>query len=137
MFSEKPCREPAVSSVVGEMLMLAAVVIILAIVSINAQALLPPPREPVVTVIMKNTSNTVSFYHKGGDPVRVGDLSVVIGGERNSSFLLNSRVTPDPDILFDIGDTITAGKKNGEQLKKGETVRLVTSRAVLYSGVIP
>jgi hypothetical protein len=127
--------EFAVSSVVGEMLMLAAVVIILAVVTINAQSLLPPPREPVVTVIMKNTTKTVTFYHKGGDAVRVGDLRVIIGGVENTSFFLNGEPVRDPNLLFDLGGSIDAGK--GGDLLHGDTVRLVTSRAVLYSGVIP
>ncbi|OPX72341.1 MAG: hypothetical protein A4E38_00648 [Methanoregulaceae archaeon PtaB.Bin108] len=130
-------RDDAVSSVVGEMLLIAAVVVIIAAISINAQSILPPPRDPSVTIMMKNTTDTVLLYHKGGDAVKAGELRVVIDGVENSSFSLNGESIPDPDRLFDLGDHINATKKDGSLLSSGESVRLVTSRSVLFSGVIP
>lgn len=137
MCCEKRNGDYGLSSVVGEMLMLAAVVVILAIVSVNAQALLPPPRDPVVTVLVRNTTDNVTFYHKGGDAVRVGELAVVVGKVRithtSPSFLLNGDPVADPADLFDLGDAITITRTPGEN----EPVRLATARAVLWSGVIP
>ncbi|OPX69475.1 MAG: hypothetical protein A4E37_00466 [Methanoregulaceae archaeon PtaB.Bin056] len=127
----------AVSSIVGEMLMLALVVIVIGLVSINAQSLLPPPREPSVTVLIeKNGPGSVTFHHKGGDAIEAGDLKVLINGTENATFLLNGVEFTDPHVLFDLGDRIEAGKPGGA-LSSGESIRLATSRAVLYAGVVP
>lgn len=137
MYYEKRNGDCGLSSVVGEMLMLAAVVVILAIVSVNAQSLLPPPRDPVVTVLVRHTTDSMSFHHRGGDAVRVSELAVVVGEYRithtSTSFLLNGAPVHEPADLFDLGDVITIMRTPGEN----EPVRLVTSRAVLWSGVIP
>lgn len=125
------------SSIVGEMLLLTMAVVIIAVISVNAQVLLPPPREPVVWIFQNSTANTVTLIHKGGDAVRVGDLRVLINGTENTTFLLNGDRPADPDWLFDLGDRIEVGMPGGGFLPGGTTIQLATRRAVLYSGVIP
>jgi FlaG/FlaF family flagellin (archaellin) len=130
-------NDPAVSSVVGEMIMVALVLLLIAIFSSSISSFLPVERYPSVTVMVTNdTLGNVTFWHKGGDWIRISDLkarvenstgTVVVPGPSTAGKLV---VFPDK-ATFDLGSNITvyAGPIRG-----GESVRLVTSRAVLFTG---
>ena len=131
------CNGDAVSEVVGEMLMIALVIILVAVFSSSIWAFLPVERYPSVTVMVTNdTLGNVTFWHKGGDWVRVSDLKVRIaspdGTVRIPDGSAGSTLAVVPDkTTFDLGSSITvfAGPLNGN-----ESVRLGTSRAVLFNG---
>jgi hypothetical protein len=134
-------RDDAVSGIVGEMLMLAIVLILVAVFAANAGNFLPPPRDPSVTIVPDSVSYDsymdIVLYHKGGDWIKTSDLTVILTDEdtgsvwkyayQNASFVIG----PDPDSQsFDLGDWIQiTGVPNANY-----TVSLVTPRAVIFSG---
>lgn len=128
--------EDAVSEVVGEMLLIAIVLILVSLVGISIYNLVPAERDPYVTIKMKNTTDSVTLYHKGGDWVRKSDLTVII---RSQSYVnrINSadpRFILNPDVQsFDLNATITVSCTP----HSGDEVQLVTPRAVLFSGRVP
>ena len=143
--------EVGVSEVVGEMLMIALVIILLSVFSAALYNYLPVDREPTVTIMMTNdTLGNVTLWHKGGDWVNAEDLSVITGIIGNDTwrrtYTYNETVRdssrqfmlahPNNQIkkVFDLGSNITV--KMDHAPFGNESIRLVTSRAVLYSGRI-
>jgi FlaG/FlaF family flagellin (archaellin) len=132
----KEPNEPGVSEVVGEMLMIALVVVLLAVFSAALFNYLPVDREPTVTIMMTSDgAGDFTFWHKGGDWVKVEDLNVVIVNETyQKSFSRKSGnlvIVPDK-MVFDLGSNVTVkmpGTKEGN-----ETIKMVTPRTVVYSG---
>lgn len=132
-------NEDAVSEIVGEMLMLTLVLILLAVFSASLSNYLPPPRDPSVTIKMQNGTN-ISLYHKGGDWVKSSDLQVIVEIENQANrYPLNDpHITvvsslDNPDI-FDLGDRIDI---NRNVITGTPTIKLVTSRVVLFNGRLP
>ncbi|MBP2145328.1 hypothetical protein J2129_000782 [Methanofollis sp. W23] len=132
--------EEAVSSVVGEMVLMALVIILVALFATSAFHLLPGDREVAIDVLVNPTSDSVTFYHKGGDWVERDDLRVMVipkdrterpktfgHGEPDGDFVLS----PDTEA-FDLGSSLTVTTP----LNGGEIVRLATTRNVIYSEVI-
>ena len=82
-------------------------------------------------------NNTITLWHKGGDFVKFDDLTVTIGNDttrvpfshRNRNLFL----VPDKTV-FDLGSNLTV--KIPPTLKGDETVKLVTSRSVIYTGKV-
>ncbi|MDD3621247.1 MAG: type IV pilin N-terminal domain-containing protein [Methanofollis sp.] len=128
--------EEAVSSVVGEMVLMALVIILVALFATSAFHLLPGDREVSVDVLVNTTSDSVTFYHKGGDWVERDDLRVmVIPDDRTKSprefGACEFSLSPDIDA-FDLGSSLTVRTSLG----RGDVVRLATTRNVIYSEVI-
>jgi FlaG/FlaF family flagellin (archaellin) len=125
--------ESAVSGVVGEMLMLALVLILVSVFAASAGNHLPDERTPSISIKMSNTTGNVTLWHKGGDWVMKGDLSVIVmnetGAKRFTSSCPGFWMDPDTSV-FDLGGTITVD----HPVAGGEEVRLVTPRAVIFSG---
>jgi len=76
-------KDPAVSSVISEVLLIALVLILVPIVTISLMNQLPEDRIPTVTILMKISPSqgppeTVILYHKGGDYIKKDDISVII-----------------------------------------------------------
>ena len=71
-------RDEAVSEVVGEMIMIALVLLLISIFAASLGNLLPTERAPTVTVMMTNTTDNITLYHKGGDWVQVKDLEIIV-----------------------------------------------------------
>ncbi len=121
----------AVSEVVGEMLMLSLVILLVAIFSASLSSYLPSDRDPTVTIKMTNTTENITFWHKGGDWVKKSDITVVVMNQSGAERFGSDRFTLVPDTqAFDLGGTITIGYS----VEGGEDVRLVTPRAVIYTG---
>jgi FlaG/FlaF family flagellin (archaellin) len=132
----KELNEPGVSEVVGEMLMIALVVVLLAVFSAALFNYLPVDREPTVTIMMTGDgTGNFTFWHKGGDWVKVDDLSVVIVNETcKTSFSHlsgNLAVVPEKKV-FDLGSNVTV-KMPGTP-EGNETIKMVTPRTVIYTG---
>lgn len=139
-------HDEAVSSVVGEMIMVALVIILVALFTTSAFSLIPGGREASVDVVMKGESGgtpavgdtRVIFWHKGGDWVEEKDLTVVVigkDGKREPSDTLCLYDHADNGVAaFDLGGRLVADLRS--PLKAGDTVRLVTPKNVVYSGVI-
>ncbi|MDH7593872.1 MAG: type IV pilin N-terminal domain-containing protein [Methanomicrobiales archaeon] len=129
--------EDAVSEVVGEMILIAIVLILVSLVGISIYGLVPGEREPSVDVLFENTGGSVALHHKGGDAIPKGDLLLFIEGDRftHAEFAMydqNDNELSDPDALFDLGCRI---EMSGLDLTGGERVQLATPRAVIFSGV--
>lgn len=128
-------RDDAVSELVGEMLMLTIVLIMMAVFASSASDVLPPARDPSVTILQVQPGSQVELYHKGGDAIPMSELRITVDGkERGYDLYLYGASTPtaDSDSLFDIGGRISIDISS---FTKGDRIpiRLATSRAVIYS----
>lgn len=126
-----------VSEVIGEMLMIGLVVILLSVFSAILFNFLPADRDPSVSVMMTNDRQNVTLWHKGGDWVKLEDLTVVVGNEtRKSSFSSQKKnllLVPEKNV-FDLGSNITV--RMNHDFEGDETVKLVTPRTVIFSGTV-
>jgi len=135
------CRkdtESGVSAVVGEMLMIVLAIVLLSIFSAALYNFLPVDRDPSINIMMSNdTSGKITLWHKGGDWVKIEDLTVIVGnGEKNYRFTRRDEhftLVPNKTV-FDLGSTITVKMSDG--LKGNETVKLVTPRTVIFTGKV-
>lgn len=127
--------DTGVSELVGEMLMIALVIVLLSVFSATLYTFLPADRAPSVTIKMSNDRENVTLWHKGGDWVKAEDLTIVISNATDSrSFSQHTGgfvLWPDKSV-FDLGSTITVQVPAG--IAGDETVKLVTPRAAIYSG---
>ena len=130
--------DSAVTSVVGEMLILVLVIILVSLFATSAFNLLPGDRETVTTVSLQNNTTHLTFWHKGGDWIDVKDLIITAtpkeGGEKLSL---------EPDGVFDYSGNVTSVFDLGgsvsvktENLTHGVTyeIRVATPRNVIYPG---
>lgn len=138
--ADKIQHEEAVSSVVGEMIMMVLVIILVSLFAASAFSLLPGDREVSVDVAMKNVSgdSTIIFWHKGGDWVEKKNLEVVvIGDDRSRQEYTTFDLYDEAGNLtstFDLGGYLKVKLKKSLQIN--DTLRLVTTKNVIYSGEI-
>ena len=59
-----------VSEVVGEMLMIALVIVLISVFSAALYNFLPTDRDPSINVMMTNDQQNITLWHKGGDWVK-------------------------------------------------------------------
>jgi FlaG/FlaF family flagellin (archaellin) len=127
--------DSAVSPVVGEMLMIVLALLLVSLFSVTLLGLLPSERGASVDIMMNNSCENVTLWHKGGDWVRKSNLQVVVIKDKQTTTIGSS---DDSFILegnsFDLGDTIVV-KPDGITFDGGEIVRLVSGRSVIFSGV--
>lgn len=136
-----------VSEVVGEMLMLALVIILLSVFSAALYNFLPTDRDPSISIMMTNDRQNITLWHKGGDWVKAEDLFVIIGnGTWRKSYQYNLTYSnPDTQFclvhpnmqhknVFDLGSNITV--RMSTVLDGNETVKLVTPHTVIYTGKV-
>ena len=125
------------SEVVGEMLMIALVIVLLSVFSAALFNFLPTDRDPSINVMMSNDRQNITLWHKGGDGIKFEDLTVIVGNETNrSSFSYKSGnliLVPNKTV-FDLGSNITVQMPTS--LEGNETVKLVTSHTVIYTGQV-
>ncbi|MCK9630627.1 MAG: type IV pilin N-terminal domain-containing protein [Methanoregula sp.] len=131
--------DSGVSEVVGEMLMVALVIVLLAVFSAALYNYLPTDRDPSITIKMSNDTRNITLWHKGGDWVKKVDLTVVIGTADSSRRIpwnnANFTLVPDKDV-FDLGSNITVTVSQDLDLWGNESVKLVTPHTVIYTGRI-
>ncbi len=140
-------REPAVSTVVGELLMLSVVLVMAGALVVQSGALMPAGRAPVVTVLMNATTGeegSVTLWHKGGDYVRTDQLSLTINGV---AYTAKAPLYPNntPKLTFftadggkartvlDLGGRVQV---NDISVQLGDSVRLSTPETVLFTGTV-
>lgn len=126
-----------VSEVVGEMLMIALVIVLLSVFSAALYNYLPTDRDPTIAVKMTNDTRNITLWHKGGDWAKAEDLAVVIGVGDTSRRIpwdnANFTLVPNKDV-FDLGSNITVKMTNN--LLGNESVKLVTPHTVIFTGRI-
>ncbi|NMB78073.1 MAG: type IV pilin [Methanomicrobiales archaeon] len=129
--------DAGVSEIVGEMLMIGLVIILISVFAAAFFNFFPATREPGVTVLMSNDRQNITFWHKGGDWIQTSELTVIIvSGESVKRIPWDSAhfaVVPEKDVL-DLGSNITLSLP--EDLLGNETVKLVTPKTVLFTGVV-
>ena len=127
--------DSGVSEVVGEMLMIALVIVLISVFSATLYNFLPTSRDPSINIMMTNDQQNITLWHKGGDWVKVEDLTVIVGNDTNrtsfSSQNGNFTLVPNKTV-FDLGSNITVMMRT--QLEGNETVKLVTPHTVIYTG---
>jgi archaeal type IV pilus assembly protein PilA len=127
--------DTGVSEVVGEMLMIAMVIVLLSVFSAALYNFLPTDRDPSINVMMSNDGQNITLWHKGGDGVKFEDLTIIVENETTrSSFSRktgNMILVPNK-IVFDLGSNITVQMPT--YLEGNETVKLVTPHTVLFTG---
>ncbi|MBR5007348.1 MAG: type IV pilin N-terminal domain-containing protein [Methanocorpusculum sp.] len=130
-------RDDAATSVVGEILLMALVIILVSLFAASAFDLLPGDRQSVVDVSMSydDANKTLSFWHKGGDWIAESDLTVTLT-EGNSKTTLGQKSLTDFEgqtkVVFDLGGCYTVSLP--DSVPTGEvSIRLTSSDSVLYA----
>jgi hypothetical protein len=130
-------RDDAATSVVGEILLMALVIILVSLFAASAFDLLPGDRQSVVDVSMSvNNDNTLSFWHKGGDWIAGEDLTVTLTKSDGTKSVLTQKSLTDweehPKVVFDLGGCYTVNLPN--PVPTGEvSIRLTSTDSVLYA----
>ena len=130
-------RDDAATSVVGEILLMALIIILVSLFAASAFDLLPGDRQSVVDVSMSvNNDNTLSFWHKGGDWVAGEDLTVTLTKSDGTKSVLTQKSLTDWEgkekVVFDLGGCYTVSLT--EPVPAGiVSIRLISSDSVLYA----
>lgn len=133
----------AVSEIVGEMMMISIVLILVAVFAANIGSLLPPPRDPTVTILMdrqmvNETTMDITLYHKGGDWIEKSDITIILmDGESITKYRAQEspELSLSPDkAVFDLGSSMTINGLPRNRVR----ISMVTPRKVIFSAdVIP
>lgn len=129
-------RDYAVSEVVAAILLISLVIIGISIVTVLLTSGPPPQDIPKasVQIIRDSTTDTISFYHAGGDPFNYNatnftdssgypiDRDKVYISPRNKttgSLEPSKKWTDDPDLLWDYSSVITLIDQSSSEREKG------------------
>ena len=129
-------KDDAVSSVVGEMLLLTIALILTAVFAVSAFSFLPGDREDIVDVDAEISSNTITFWHKGGDAVPKDQLSAAVynGVTPRTVTVISLKNAADAETaVFDLGGSYNVYVPS---LRSGDEIRLSTDRTIIYTGVV-
>lgn len=129
-------KDDAVTSVVGEILLMALVIILVSLFAASAFDLLPGDRQSAVDVSMSINGDTISFWHKGGDWIEGSELSASLTESDGKKHILEKvslrDCFGDEKLVFDLGGNYTV--KLSTSLPAGTVnIRLTTSDSVLYA----
>ena len=129
-------RDDAVTSVVGEILLMALVIILVSLFAASAFDLLPGDRQSVVDVSMSVDDDSLSFWHKGGDWIAGEDLTVTLTKSDGTKSVLTQKSLTDWEgkekVVFDLGGCYTVSLP--DPVPTGEvSIRLTSSDSVLYA----
>jgi len=131
-------RDDAATSVVGEILLMALVIILVSLFAASAFDLLPGDRQSVADVSMKydKDEKTLSFWHKGGDWIAGEDLTVTMT-EGNTKKTLEKKSLTDWEgndkVVFDLGGCYTVNQPAGYPTSEAVSIRLTSTDSVLYA----
>ena len=129
-------RDDAATSVVGEILLMALVIILVSLFAASAFDLLPGDRQSVVDVSMSVDDDSLSFWHKGGDWIAGEDLTVTLTKSDATKSVLTQKSLTDweehPKVVFDLGGCYTVSLP--DSVPTGDvSIRLTSSDSVLYA----
>ena len=129
-------RDDAATSVVGEILLMALVIILVSLFAASAFDLLPGDRQSVVDVSMSVDDDSLSFWHKGGDWIAGEDLTVTLTKSDGTKSVLTQKSLTDWEgkekVVFDLGGCYTVSLT--EPVPAGiVSIRLTSSDSVLYA----
>ena len=129
-------KDDAVSSVVGEMLLLTIVLILTAVFAVSAFSFLPGDREDIVDVDAEISDDRITFWHKGGDAVPKDQLSAAVynGVTPRTVTVISLKNAADAETaVFDLGGSYNVYVPS---LRSGDEIRLSTDRTIIYTGVV-
>ena len=130
-------KDDAVSSVVGEMLLLTIALILAAVFAVSAFSFLPGDREDVVDIDAKIEGNNITFWHKGGDVIAEDRLTPAVYHDGTKTRKINAQTLTKADgtdtTIFDLGANYTI---TVDGLQSGDEIRLSTDRSIIYTGVV-
>ena len=132
-------RDDAATSVVGEILLMALVIILVSLFAASAFDLLPGDRQSVVDVSMEydEANKTLSFWHKGGDWIAGDDLTVTMTKADGTKSVLTQKSLKDcfglDKIVFDLGGCYTVGPYDSSLAGNTVNIRLTSTDSVLYA----
>ena len=132
-------RDDAATSVVGEILLMALVIILVSLFAASAFDLLPGDRQSVVDVSMKydKDAKTLSFWHKGGDWIAGDDLTVTLTKTDGTKSILTQESLEDcfgsEKLVFDLGGCYTVNLPAGYPTSEAVSIRLTSTDSVLYA----
>ena len=133
-------KDDGVSSVVGEMLLLAIGVILVAVFAASLTGLLPGDRDDHVDVAMKPDvpGHTLTFYHKGGDAIAKDELRVLVYPENsvNPRACTISSLEDSNDVPTEIFNLGCVLRVDVTALASKDQVRLMTDNTIIYTGVV-
>ena len=132
-------RDDAATSVVGEILLMALVIILVSLFAASAFDLLPGDRQSAVDVSMSydKDTKTISFWHKGGDWIYGKDLTVTVTDSEGKKYTLTEASLTDyqgvgDKLVFDLGGCYTATPIPDEVISP-VSIRLTSANSVLYA----
>ena len=132
-------RDDAATSVVGEILLMALVIILVSLFAASAFDLLPGDRQSVVDVSMEydEANKTLSFWHKGGDWIAGDDLTVTLTKADGTKSVLTQKSLKDcfgsDKLVFDLGGCYTVNLPAGYPTSDAVSIRLTSTDSVLYA----
>jgi FlaG/FlaF family flagellin (archaellin) len=127
-------RDNAVSPVIGEMLLIALVLILIPGVTITLMQQLPQDRIPTVNILMyTDISGNVVLSHKGGDYINLDDIEIFVRDEKIESSWKGGY----QKVLFDLGNEINVPAASSGGINPGDKISLVAKKAVIFRGVVP
>ena len=133
-------RDDAATSVVGEILLMALVIILVSLFAASAFDLLPGDRQSVVDVSMSydEENKTLSFWHKGGDWIAGEDLAVTVtDAELGTKYPVQQESLKDfqgeEKVVFDLGGCYTVEFESPVPEGKTVNIRLTSSDSVLFA----
>ena len=129
-------KDDAVTSVVGEILLMALVIILVSLFAASAFDLLPGDRQSAVDVSMEKGTDTVTFWHKGGDWIDGSELSASLTEADGTKHVLETESLQDcfgaEKRVFDLGGSYTV--KLPDPVPAGiVSIRLTSADSVLYA----
>lgn len=131
-------NDEGITSVAGEMLILALILILVSLFAVSAFNLLPGERDTVVDVsMMMNTSNhTLEFWHKGGDWVEGKELTAgltpINGGDKIVLEMVSlTDCVGNGSAVFDLGGCYAVDISNVSADRY--SLRLTTADTVIYA----
>ena len=121
-------RDSSASPVIGEVLLIALVLILVPVATMSLMQQLPEDRVPTVHILMHSDgSGMVSFHHKGGDYLRVDNMEIFV----DEVSVRDSWKPGYQKLTFDLGDIISIPAAAGSKID------IVTRQAVIFRGVVP
>ena len=126
--------DDAVTSVVGEILLMALVIILVSLFAASAFDLLPGDRQSAVDVSMEKGTDTVTFWHKGGDWIDGSELSASLTEADGTKHVLETESLQDcfgaKKRVFDLGGSYTVKLPAAAGTV---SIRLTSADSVLYA----
>lgn len=129
-------KDEGITSVAGEMLILALILILVSLFAVSAFNLLPGERETVVDVSMNTSADTLYFWHKGGDWVEGKDLSAVLTPTTGGDRIVLEKISltdcfGNESAVFDLGGCYAVDLSAVPS--ESYSLRLTTAENVIYA----